>query len=307
MKRIYMTLPAMVGGLVASLCFAQQPAFDAASVKAVDPSAPPPLAATGGPGTNDPGRIHFGRASMVELLMRAYDVPVDQVAGPKWIFGDLMGSNSYVIDATMPPGTTKEQFRLMLQNLLAQRFHLTVHHETQNFPGYDLAVAKDGPRLKESRSAPAPAVASGAKPPVIDKDGFPILPPGPQTFTIQLQGAQRVKYQERSMAQFAYNLRSKIALGLGADLAANLGTKKPRVRDKTGLTGKYDFILEFSCESCGGPGSSRSRRERTAASGCSGCERRVGWRSAEHLYGGREAARTQAGESEGYSGRCGRH
>ncbi len=239
--------------------------------------------------------------------MRAYDVPVDQVAGPKWIFGDLMGSNSYVIDATMPPGTTKEQFRLMLQNLLAQRFHLTVHHETQNFPGYDLAVAKDGPRLKESRSAPAPAVASGAKPPVIDKDGFPILPPGPQTFTIQLQGAQRVKYQERSMAQFAYNLRSKIALGLGADLAANLGTKKPRVRDKTGLTGKYDFILEFSCESCGGPGSSRSRRERTAASGCSGCERRVGWRSAEHLYGGREAARTQAGESEGYSGRCGRH
>ncbi len=63
---------------------------------------------------------------------------------------DLAAPNRYEITATMPPGTTKEQVRLMLRNLLVERFHLAVHHEARNFPGYELTVAKDGPKLKES-------------------------------------------------------------------------------------------------------------------------------------------------------------
>ena len=247
--KTYMILAAQIAGLVASACPAQQPAFDAASVKAVNPAAPPPLGATGGPGTSDPGRIHFGRAPMLELLMRAYDVATDQVAGPSWIQGDLTGASTYTIDATMPASTTKEQFRFMLQNLLAERFHLVVHHETQDFPGYDLVVAKGGPKFKEA----TPAAASGPGR-ATGKDGFPILPPGPQTSIIQLPGVQRVKYQERSMAEFAYNLGFRIAVALATNPAGDLGAKRPRVRDKTDLTGKYDFILEYSCESCVGQG-----------------------------------------------------
>jgi uncharacterized protein (TIGR03435 family) len=34
----------------------------------------------------------------------------------------------------MPPGTTKEQFQEMLQNLLVERFHLEFHRERRNFP-----------------------------------------------------------------------------------------------------------------------------------------------------------------------------
>ena len=237
-----MTLAAVVAGLVGSNCTAQQPTFDVVSVKVVNPATAAP-AATGGPGTNDPGRIHYGRTTLLELLMRAYDVATDQVVGPSWIHA-LIGADTYAIDATMSASTTKEQFRLMLQNMLAQRFHLVVHHETQDFPGYDLVVANGGPKFKEAVPAPGPAATSGAA----GKDGFPSLPPGPQVSIVLLPGVQRVKYQERSMADFAYNLEFRIVIGTssGYDLAA----KRPRVMDRTGLTGKYDFILTFSCEGC---------------------------------------------------------
>ena len=36
----------------------------------------------------------------------------------------------------------------MLQNMLAERFHLKAHKEIRNVPVYALVVSKDGPRLK---------------------------------------------------------------------------------------------------------------------------------------------------------------
>ncbi len=56
----------------------------------------------------------------------------------------------------MPPDTTKQQFCLMLQNLLSQRFKMAIHRETKGFPGYALVVAKNGPKLKESVNIPPP-------------------------------------------------------------------------------------------------------------------------------------------------------
>jgi uncharacterized protein (TIGR03435 family) len=42
----------------------------------------------------------------------------------------------------------------MLQNLLAERFHLVVHQGTRTFPGYDLVIKKGGSKLKESTPDP---------------------------------------------------------------------------------------------------------------------------------------------------------
>src|SRR5579883_2541163 len=79
-------------------CLAQQPAFDAASVKLFDPATRPPWMSTGGPGTSDPGRIHLARASMVNLLTAAYGVEADQIAGgPAWA-RDPLGPNFYVVE-----------------------------------------------------------------------------------------------------------------------------------------------------------------------------------------------------------------
>ena len=94
---------------------------------------------TGGPGSNDPGRIHYPYMSLKNILMNAYDVKNFQIVGPGWL-----DTERFDITATMPPATTKEQFRVMLQNLLAERFKMTVHRETKELPMYSLVVAKGG-------------------------------------------------------------------------------------------------------------------------------------------------------------------
>ena len=223
---------------------ATHPAFDAASVKLVDPAAPASFVTTGGPGTTDPGRIHYGHAPMIQLLMTAYGVDLDQVSGPAWV-KDFMGPNFYQITATMPPGTTKEQFQSMLQNLLAERFHLTVHHETKDFPGYELVLAAGGSKMKPvpADSDEPSSVTPGPLPRMqVDQDGFPARRPGSPGSVMYSHGMVR-STNRLTMAQFAKNLGPMINESNGT---AALDAPKPRVVDKTGLTGKFDFTLEFA-------------------------------------------------------------
>src|SRR5580658_3505251 len=99
----------------------QQPTFDAASVKVVKLASHPVFGNRGGPGTSDPGRIHLCCVGMFSLLMRAYDVELDQIVGPSWIM-ENMGPNLYQVDATMPADTGKTRYERMLQRLLEERF-----------------------------------------------------------------------------------------------------------------------------------------------------------------------------------------
>jgi uncharacterized protein (TIGR03435 family) len=169
---------------VFTLCLAHGQTFDAASIK---PAAMPTMGGrgmirmagpSGGPGTNDPGRVHYPFINLKNLLMNAYDVKGFQISGPSWL-----DTERFDIQATMPPETTKEQFRVMLQNLLAERFGLKVHHETKELPMYSLVVAKGGPKMKES-AVPPPDSGEPATPPPLPQpgqlkmgaDGFPVLP-----------------------------------------------------------------------------------------------------------------------------------
>ncbi len=123
---------------------ADGPNFDAASVRLTRSDVRPPFTITGGPGTSDPGRFRAPRINMLNLLSKAFGVNVDQITGPAWVH-QAGSANSYSVEATMPGNTTKEQFQMMLQNLLIERFHLVFHRETRPFPGYDLVVDKRGP------------------------------------------------------------------------------------------------------------------------------------------------------------------
>jgi uncharacterized protein (TIGR03435 family) len=119
----------------------------------------------------------------------------------------------------MPPDTQKEQFQLMMQKLLAERFHLAVHHETRNFPGYELVVAKGGPKLKETVVKPTAGVTDGLPPPPpqgIGKDGFPI---GKGMGTSE--GAFRMRAEAESMAEFATFLGGMIGQALGDETATS--------------------------------------------------------------------------------------
>jgi uncharacterized protein (TIGR03435 family) len=238
------TIAFLISGTAA---FAAGPTFDAASVKLWTDEIKQPYTITGGPGTNDPGRFRAPRIPLFNLLARAFDVSTDQISGPAWI-REVGSANNFTIVATMPTNTTKEQFQLMLQNLLVERFHLVFHHETRNFPGYELVVDKGGPKFKEvtptQGANPGEGMQFGAAMNASrGADGFPDVPGSRVMGQGGRGGQQKTKYQERTMAQFISNLGYLIGSSQGKSVLE--GFPQPRVVDKTGLTGTYTFILEY--------------------------------------------------------------
>jgi uncharacterized protein (TIGR03435 family) len=132
------------------------PAFEVASVKVSARGEPRdilgaviPLSMRGGPGSSDPGQISFTSASLKTIIVSAYGVRRYQVSGPDWL-----EAGGYDIVAKLPPNTSREQVRLMLQKLLAERFGLTLHHEKRELPVYTLVVARNGPKMKVSQADP---------------------------------------------------------------------------------------------------------------------------------------------------------
>jgi uncharacterized protein (TIGR03435 family) len=240
---------AIICALILGSCAAfAQPSFDAASLKPAGPRVPGPGGGlTGGPGTADPGRISGSRIPLGVLLGVAYGVNNDQISGPGWLY-DFSDSHVVAITATMPSDTTREQYQLMLQNLLKERFHLTLHHENRDFPGYDLVLSGGGTKLKEwdPNSPPPPANIRA------DADGFPILPLGSKSrASIGMRMAEgggtptatltTASYRE-TMAEFATGLGFLIRSASGG----TSGSPAPRVTDKTGLTGIYEFHLRYA-------------------------------------------------------------
>ena len=197
----------------ASLAAAQK--FEVASVKPAvrDHDVSPNM--RGGPGTADPERIIWEQLPLARLLSVVYDLSFEQISGPDWL-----GTDRFTIQVKLPPGTTKDQLKLMWQDLLAERFHLKAHFIKKDFPAYELSAPK-GSRLRVAEGSP---------------------PPG-QNWTYTVVPPRNAKFTFRS-ATIA-DLISQIKWPLSSMVRSNelvLG----RVVDKTGLTGRYDFTLEFA-------------------------------------------------------------
>ena len=195
---------------------APAPAFEVASIKLQ-------------PWTNE-GRVGvFVRGNtltaehvdLYRLVEFAYGLRTDgsQLSGgPGWarmgILSDVSGFDSvlYQVIAKAAPGPppTLEQFRLMLQALLADRFQLRVHHVSKDIPVFNLVVAKKVPKLQEN--------VSDAKVSMVMRDG--------KVFRIRA-----VHAPIRNLVDELTN--------------PNHGAGRP-VFDKTGLTGFYDFEIEWS-------------------------------------------------------------
>jgi uncharacterized protein (TIGR03435 family) len=233
-----------------ALCRAQsQPplSFEVASIRVADkkpPRSPMPAAGeiTGGPGTADPGRITYTWVLVRRLLMDAFGVPLDQISGSDWVMGQ---DARFDVVANVPSATTKEQVHEMLLNLLKERFHLAYHREKKDFDMYNLVIAKGGPKLKDAAvpdgpPPEAPVAGTIARAAPQDRDGFPQLPAG----RTNAQGATR-----NGVSRFTFRMSTPQTL-LGM-LQFSLGPS--RSEDKTGLTGKYDFTLEFSQAGLPGP------------------------------------------------------
>ena len=124
----------------------------------------------------------------------------------------------------------------MLQNLLIDRFKIKFHHETRTFPGYEVVVAKGGPKLKAAEEPDAPSPPKGANG-ELDAGGFLIMPPGHGEGVAMGSGVY-AKFQSYTMSEFVSG-RLKMFIDQFS------GQTRTHIVDKTGLSGKYDFTLKF--------------------------------------------------------------
>jgi uncharacterized protein (TIGR03435 family) len=201
---------AILALLVSAALASDLPSFEAASVKRSDPDTRSLGAnnCTGGPGTSDPGTLHCTNSSLALFVMMAYDVKWYKIVAPDWVIQG--GSESgYDITAKIPPGTSKADYRLMLQGLLADRFRLVVHRETRELPVYSLVLGKGKPKIVPS-SSPAP--------------------PGPRCATSFVQN------------HFHWACHNTLLKNFAGDLETQFWDD---VADATGLSGEYDFTLDF--------------------------------------------------------------
>lgn len=130
--------------LIAGAAAAQQPspAFDAASIKQ-NRSA---TNGNGGGGIRPGGRVSASNAPVRVLILMAYGLQDYQLSGgPGWT-----ETAWYDVEAKPASAVDAKTARLMLQNLLAERFSLKVHHEDATTNGFNLVVDNGGSRLKAS-------------------------------------------------------------------------------------------------------------------------------------------------------------
>jgi len=119
-----------------------------------------------------------------------------------------IGSLQYDINAKVDGEPTDEQMRTMIQSLLADRFKLQVHRDKKEMPCYALVVGKAGSKLKA---------------PEMDAEGKP-------------KGSM-------SMSRGSFTGQGMPVKAIAHAVEQVLGRA---VIDKTGLTGTFDFKLDWT-------------------------------------------------------------
>jgi uncharacterized protein (TIGR03435 family) len=223
--------PALTVVAIALVCFltraqTPKPTFEVASIKPATPLGPMGMQANrkGGPGTSDPTTYLCENCPLSWVVSKAYDVQPFEFSGPDWL-----ESVRFDFAAKVAPGASKEAFREMLQNLLADRFKLAVHREKKVMEVFELTVSKGG--LKIHEAAPKDAIHDDPPPAQMqrDRDGFPILPPG-ATMAVA-PGHARIRSDNQPVGWLARMLSGQL---------------HGPVIDSTGLTGKYDYMLSWA-------------------------------------------------------------
>jgi uncharacterized protein (TIGR03435 family) len=177
------------------------------------------------------------------LLQEAYGVKESQISGaPPWI-----DSEHYDIEAKpddsfadaerkLSRDEAIAQHRQMLQSLLADRFKLTLHHDSKELQIYSLVVAKNGPKFHEAAVKP-----SDSDPPKLPEPGGPAPKGG-----VWMTGRGEINVTGASLSMFSNVLSMQPEVGR-------------IVLDNTGLKGNYEFTLKWTPDESqgqmfGGPG-----------------------------------------------------
>ena len=202
--------------LAANGTFAQslptRPAFDAFEVATIKPTSPDSRARY--IRMQSVNRFYAQGFSLQQLVAAAYSLTPRVISGgPPWTDSDL-----YDIQATTPGNIQPnlDEQMAMLRKLLTDRFQLAFHREPKELPVFTIAEAKGGSKLKPS-TAPA-----GTPPELIN-----VIHP-------EEKGGVHVELPARNatIMQFAAMMQRVVV--------------DRSVVDQTGLSGTYDFDLEWT-------------------------------------------------------------
>jgi uncharacterized protein (TIGR03435 family) len=154
-----------------------------------------------------PGRLSLVNVTLLSVIQRAFGVQRPQIVdAPDWLL-----SERYDIVAVTGDGAelTDENRQAYLQAALADRCQFRFHRETREIRTYALVPSKSGPRLVEH------------------------VGPGEYSMRVQPtdEGHLRLRSTRGNMRRLA-----EILAGQVGDLVA----------DHTGLSGEYDFTLEWA-------------------------------------------------------------
>jgi len=162
------------------------------------------------------------------VIQEAYGVQANQIEGaPDWLKSD-----KYDIEAKVDKSEVNQlsldrrrtEGQRMLQMLLVDRVKLTLHRETKDLPTYALVIAEGGAKLQLAKSGD-------------ETEGHDGRPMGTHRMFMRAGGGG----PNLSLAAQGISL-----VDLAQLLSRRLGTP---VADKTGMTGSYDFSLQWTPES----------------------------------------------------------
>jgi uncharacterized protein (TIGR03435 family) len=180
-----------------------KPEFAVATIKPSPPDAP-----RGGYGIRGEAVTTTG-VTVNWMIKLAFNVHAHQISGsPAWLDSERYDT---VGKPDVPGQPSRDQMKLMIQKLLADRFQLRFHTEKKELPVYAMVVAKGGPKI---------TVSAG------DPNDFPGIGFGREPGVLSLVG------------------RNTGLNGVANGLQSNI-LDKPVV-DQTGLAGRYDFTLRWT-------------------------------------------------------------
>jgi uncharacterized protein (TIGR03435 family) len=164
-------------------------------------------------------RVSARNVSLKDLLVAAHHLEPYQVSGPGWL-----DSDEFDMDARADGPVSQEQLRLMLQNLLSERFQLSLHRYEKEVATYALVIDRNGPKIQP---APQGTKAGERSAPAAGRRSF-----------------------HGDMRQLANLLSVQLSIPAVSDpTRPSIATASPvPVIDKTGLPGSYDFSVDFRPE-----------------------------------------------------------
>jgi len=180
-----------------------------------------------------PGGPITASGQLIQYLIFAYKISDRAQADVIYKQLPAWASQSYTLRATVEGKPTKDQIRLMVQSLLAERFHLKLHQEPRQLPIYALVLDHQPAAGLTPTSSPGLCAQAldQQKPTANSKKIRPMC----QLVVFYNGNLRNPRMSDYTMDQIAGNLV----------LSSSHALDPLPVINKTGLPGRYDFNIEY--------------------------------------------------------------